>query len=264
MTAVPPSPPPPPQPSQRKWFITFGGPAENYHSAVNRICREASEFEVFDEIIGYTEKDLMSDTSFWGKHQHFIESNTSRGFGCWLWKPYLTKKTLDRMNENDILVYADAGCFMNKEGKPRLLEYFEMLKEPKHEIGNISFQMDHLDELFTKMDIFEQYHATNDPTIVKTGQLVGGIYVLRKCRHTIELIDTWYDGCCQYHLVDDSTGKLPNFPTFHATRNDQSIFSVLRKKYGTISLSDETMMWFPPNGAIVGKTYPIWAIRKKY
>lgn len=260
MTAVP--PPPPSLPSQRKWFITFGGPAENYHSAVKRICREASEFEVFDEIVGYTEKDIMSDTSFWGKHQHFIETNTARGYGCWLWKSYLTKKTLERMNENDILVYADSGCVMNKEGKSRLLEYFEMLNT-NHEIGNISFQMDHLDELFTKMDIFDYYNA-NDPTIVKTGQLVGGIFVLRKCRHTIELIDTWYDGCCQYHLIDDSTSKLPNFPTFHATRNDQSIFSVLRKKYGTISLSDETMMWFLPNGMIVGKNYPIWAIRKRY
>jgi hypothetical protein len=259
MTAVP-SPSPPPSPSQRKWFMTFGGPSENYHSAVKRICREASEFEVFDEIIGYTEKDLMSDTSFWGKHQHFMETNTARGYGCWLWKPYLTKKTLERMNENDLLVYADAGCFMNKDGKARLLEYFEMLNT-NHEIGNISFQMDHLDELFTKMDIFEYYNA-NNPAIVKTGQLVGGVYVLRKCRHTMELIDTWYDGCCQYHLIDDSTGKLPNFPTFHATRNDQSIFSVVRKKYGTIFLSNET--WFDPDWTVSGKNYPIWAIRKRY
>jgi len=48
-------------PKQRKWFITYGGPSENYHSAVKRICNEASGFDVFDEIIGYTEKDLMAD-----------------------------------------------------------------------------------------------------------------------------------------------------------------------------------------------------------
>jgi hypothetical protein len=41
---------------QRKWFMTFGGPTENYHNAVTRICREADEIGVFDRIIGYTEK----------------------------------------------------------------------------------------------------------------------------------------------------------------------------------------------------------------
>ena len=250
-------------PSQRKWFITFGGPSQNYHSAVKRVCNEASGFEVFDEIIGYTEKDLIADASFWGKHQQFIESNAGRGYGCWLWKPYVTKKTLEKMNENDLLVYADAGCFMNKDGKGRLLEYFDMLNT-NTEVGNISFQMVHLEELFTKMDIIDWYGSNDDPSIIKTGQLVGGIFVVRKCRHTTELVDKWYDGCCQYHLIDDSCGRLPNIPTFQATRNDQSIFSVLRKKYGTIYLTDETMMWFSSSPSVTGKNYPIWAIRKKY
>jgi len=250
-------------PKQRKWFITYGGPSENYHSAVKRICNEASGFDVFDEIIGYTEKDLMADASFWLTHHQFIESNANRGYGCWIWKPYLTKQTLDKMNENDILVYADAGCFMNKDGKSRLFEYFDMLNTSV-EIGNVSFQMVHLDELYTKMDILDWYGVNDDLSIIKTGQLVGGIFVLRKCRHTMELIDKWYGGCCQYHLVDDSCGTLPNLPTFHATRNDQSIFSVLRKKYGTISLSDETMMWFLSSSNVTGKGYPIWAIRKRH
>lgn len=251
------------QPTQqhvpRKWFITFGGPTTNYHNAVKRICQEANGFDVFDEIVGYTEQDLMSDESFWGKHQHFIHSNAGRGYGCWLWKPYLTKKTLDRMNDNDILVYADAGCFMNKDGKARLLEYFDILNT-NESIGNISFQMIHLEELFTKMDILDYYDA-KDESIMKTGQIIGGVFILRKCQHTMELIDKWYDGCCQYHLIDGSPGTLPNIPFYDATRNDQSIFSVIRKKYGTIYLPDET--WFGPRWSHDGKNYPIWAIRKR-
>jgi len=164
------------------------------------------------------------------------------------------------MNENDILVYADAGCFMNKGGKSRLFEYFDMLNTSA-EIGNISFQMEHLEESYTKMDILDWYGVNDDPSILKTGQLVGGIFVLRKCRHTVELIDKWYDGCCQYHFIDDSCGRLPNASSFQGARNDQSIFSVLRKKYGTVSLSDET--WFSPNWIVSGRKYPIWAVRKR-
>lgn len=251
-----------PLPQQRKWFITFGSQTNNYHNAVKRICQEAVGFDVFDEIIGYTESDLISDDdddSFWSKHQHFIQSNAGRGYGYWLWKPYLTKKTLDRMNDNDILVYADAGCSMNKDGKARLLEYFDMLNT-NESIGNISFQMVYLEESFTKMDIFEYYNAKDD-SIMKSGQIVGGVFVLRKCQHTMELIDKWYDGCCQYHLIDDSHGTLPNVPSYNVARNDQSIFSVVRKKYGTIMLSDET--WFGPRWNENGKNYPIWAIRKR-
>lgn len=247
------------QQQQRKWFITFGSQTNNYHHAVKRICHEASEFELFDEIIGYTEQDLISDDLFWSKHQQFIHSNAGRGYGYWLWKPYVTKKTLARMNDNDIIVYADAGCFMNKEGKARLLEYFDILNT-NGEIGNISFQMVYLEESFTKMDIFEYYNAKDDG-IIKSGQIVGGVFVLRKCQHTMELIDKWYDGCCQYHLIDDSVGTLPNISSYIVARNDQSIFSVLRKKYGTIYLPDET--WFGPRWNEDGKNYPIWAIRKK-
>lgn len=66
--------------SQQKWFITFGGPSENYHNAVTRICSEARSTNIFNNIIGYTENDLISDTPFWDKHGDFI-SNHKRGMG---------------------------------------------------------------------------------------------------------------------------------------------------------------------------------------
>ena len=59
---------------QRKWFITFGGPTYNYHNAVARICSEANEIGAFDNITGYTEKDLVNDASFWNKTQGFHTS----------------------------------------------------------------------------------------------------------------------------------------------------------------------------------------------
>lgn len=34
-----------------------------------------------------------------------------RGFGLWLWKPYLIKKTALEANENDIIFYCDSGTF---------------------------------------------------------------------------------------------------------------------------------------------------------
>ena len=245
---------------QRKWFITFGGPTENYHAAVARICSEARAINVFDHIIGYTEKYLMQDIAFWNKHKDFILANKDNGYGYWIWKSYLTKKTLEDMSDNDILAYADAGCKINPNGKPRLLEYFDIVNKSK--FANLSIQMEYLEKIFTKMDIIQYYHA-NQHDVVETGQLVGGIYILRKCQHTIDLIDRWYEGTCNYHLLDDSPSSIPNHASFHGPRNDQSLFSVIRKKLGTeMTETDETH--FAPNWNERGNRYPFWAIRMRY
>lgn len=246
-------------PSQRKWFITFGGPSHDYHNAVTRICREANEIGAFDHIIGYTEKDLMNDAAFWDKHAGFILAN-KRGYGYWTWKSYLTKKMLEKMNENDILVYADAGCKINPHGKPRLLEYFDIVNKSK--FANFSFQMEHLEKTWTKMDIIDYYDA-NQSNIVETGQLISGVYILRKCQHTTDLIDRWYEATCNYHLSDDSPSYIPNDASFSENRHDQSLFSVVRKKYGSdMSEFDET--WFSPNWQTSGVNYPFWAVRMRY
>ena len=112
---------------QKNTFITFGGPTNNYHQAVQRICNEASQFGCFDLIKGYTDIDLIKDhTEFWNTHKSFIELST-RGYGYWIWKPYLIKKQLESMNDNDILIYCDAGCTINKDGIGRFHEYIDIL-----------------------------------------------------------------------------------------------------------------------------------------
>lgn len=245
--------------AQQKWFITFGGPTEDYHSAVTRICREANEIGAFHHIIGYIEKDLMNDEAFWNKHKDFIVAN-KRGYGYWIWKSYLTKKTLEKMTDNDILVYADAGCKINPNGKPRLLEYFDIVNQSK--FANFSFQMEHLEKSWTKMDIIRYYDA-NQTNIVETGQLIGTVYIVRKNQHTIDLIDRWYEGICNYHLLDDSPSSTPNDASFSENRHDQSIFSVVRKKYGT-EMTDFDETYFDTDWYGAGIKYPFWATRLKY
>lgn len=248
-----------PFPSQRKWFITFGGPTREYHNAVKRICSEATAINVFDHIIGYTDADLVNDIAFWNKHADFILAN-KRGYGYWLWKSYLTKKTLEGMNENDILVYADAGCQINPNGTKRLHEYFDIVN--RSERANLSFQMEHLEKTWTKTDIFDYYDA-KQPEIAETGQLIGGIFVLRKCQHTTHLINRWHEGCCTYNLINDSSSQSQNDPSFNENRHDQSLFSVIRKKLGT-EMTDFDETWFSPNWKTAGANYPLWATRLRY
>ncbi len=81
---------------------------------------------LFNKIYSFTEQDLINDSDFWNKHKDFILKN-KRGYGYWVWKPYLISKILKEINDNDILLYLDAGCELNVNGK----DYFINTLIPK-------------------------------------------------------------------------------------------------------------------------------------
>ena len=239
---------------QHKTFITFGGPTCNFHNNVNRICEEAKYMDVFDEITGFTECDLQNDKLFWEKHNEFIENN-KRGYGYWIWKSYLIKKKISELNENDILIFCDAGCEININGKQRLLEYIDMLNYNKENYGIITFQLEYKEYQFTKKSVFDtlQFNDTN------VFQNISGIIIIKKNNHSINIINEWYKYCENYNLINDIIQVEDS--NFIENRHDQSILSVLSNKYGSIKILDET--YFSQNWEIDGFHYPFWAKRLK-
>ena len=245
-------------------FITFGGPTPNFHKRVNEICIQASLIpSFFTEIKGFTDKDLKNDTYFWKKHGQFINSNL-RGYGYWLWKPYLIKKMMDLMNDNDIIIYADAGCHLNlnKLSIQRLTEYISMIDNSP--LGIISFQMQHLPEYkYTKLQTINEIldlPSSIKNSIIEGGQCMASVIILRKTQHTIDLINKWLSYSETYNLINDTKSYVEHF-NFIDHRHDQSIYSLLVKKYGTILINDET--YFEPNWNKGGKNYPFWVIRNR-
>ena len=222
-------------------FLSFAAGSAGYHNTLRRICYEASTFELFDKITGKTEAFLKADPVFWAQHSQHIETN-HRGYGYWVWKPYIVKSYMEsEMADGDILVYADAGCTMNIHGRPRLLDYIEMVRT--HESGILSFQMNGLlEQQWTKMDLIRFLGA--EP-LMATGQVMACIWLIRKCPQTIALIERWYDTCCQYHLINDSPSITLNHPTFVEHRHDQSVWSILVKQAGSAFIHDET--FFAPD-----------------
>jgi len=155
------------------------------------------------------------------------------------------------MENNDILVYADAGCSLNKNGNKRLLEYFNIVNNSC--LGILSFELDTIEKSYTKMDIFNELNVYE---LMNTKQLNATAFIIKKCERTVNLVKEWYKLCSNYHLISDELSKIPNAPEFKDHRHDQSIFSLLRKKRGTEILRDET--YFYPDWEISGKNYPIW------
>ena len=135
-----------------KAFFTFGGPTMNYKIRVKELCAQAQKLKFFDRIFCYTEEDLHKDISFWSQHGESIQRNHDHGYGFWIWKPYMIGKILESLQYDDVLVYMDAGCMFNPNGKNRLQDYLNILRS--NDKGLISFQLTHKEAKFTKSALF--------------------------------------------------------------------------------------------------------------
>ena len=100
-------------------FITFAT-HDNYLQAGERLTKQATNLKIFDNIKLHTLDNLKNDIIFWNQHKDFIENNI-KGYGYWLWKPYLIKKEMDLLNDNDILLYLDSGCEIDILDKDNLV-----------------------------------------------------------------------------------------------------------------------------------------------
>ena len=54
----------------------------------------------------------------------------------------------------------------------------------------------------------------------------------------MDFVDEWLRFAAQSSLIDDSPSKAPNYPGFREHRHDQSIFSLLSKKYDIEAFRD--------------------------
>ena len=75
----------------------------NYKNAIDSLVKSANGF--FDHIHVFSPDHI--DVAFMEKNTKILSQ--SRGAGFWLWKPYFINQTLQKVKENDIVFYVDAG-----------------------------------------------------------------------------------------------------------------------------------------------------------
>jgi len=211
-------------------IISFaGGPnRDQYIAAGMRLMKQARETGLFNQNMLYTDEYLKNDKEFWSKHGDFINKN-ARGFGYYIWKPYLIKKTMAQLNDGDKLMWLDCGCEIGLKKKEALSAYLKYV-ETDYIIGS----KNGIEREWTKVDLIvklDMMHAK----YLENFQRQGGAVLMLVCDKTRVLIDEWYDLCCNYHLLDDSPDDHERLGGFKEHRHDQSIFSLVSKKHNLFS-----------------------------
>lgn len=223
-----------------------------YLSAIERIKKETEPFG-FDERHFFTEKDLPEDF-----FRGFSPKLYRRGYGYWIWKPYLVNEVLKQLDEGDILVYSDCGNRWIDESKARFQDYCSMLEADK---PIVAFQQQHLEKDWTKGDVFQFICSKSWKKYAVTLQLWAGAFLMMKTIKTVDMVEQWTDIATNHRdLITDKKSKTPNMGTFQECRHDQSVFSLLVKQIPHTEISWNEVDDLDGKWETYGK-YPIQARR---
>lgn len=220
------------------YFISFAD--SRMQNSLNRIKQQAKDINCYDYISVYTEKDLKDDFINYFDDKLIFGS---RGFGYWCWKPQIILQELNKMNDGDILHYSDVGCHINKNGREKLLEYFDIVNNNKI----LAFQGKSLDGehyfleyQWAKGDVLDYFNVRYNKEIVETSQICATTMFIKKCDETINIITEWLNSYYNnFSLSDYNPSISPNLNGFIENRS-QSIFSIICKLNDIKSL----LSWF--------------------
>jgi hypothetical protein len=247
--------------SPRIGLVTFGGGHRRIRAAARRVGRQGRRSGRFTTIQVFTDKTLKrKHKDFWRQHSEFLAPSV-RGFGYWIWKPYVINFALkSSINEVDYVFYIDGGCEINHvpASQDRWNDYLDLLAS---DTGRLVMQQTYVEEQWQKMDAVVALELSSED--LKSGQMQAGVVAFRVNDDNIAFTQKWLDLCVtdDYHLVDDSPSRLENIPSFIEHRHDQSVLSALIKQNGAAVIPAETN--WAPDWKVAGETFPVWTTGNK-
>ena len=191
-----------------------------YRSVCNYSALCAKRYGRFDKVVVY-DVDTMIDESYRQHHTDIL--STKRGAGLWLWKVYFIEKALrEECREGDVLFYADAASFFFRSVKP-------IVQKMQGDV--FACNVPYVEEEFTKHETIELM-GLNEERFTKTRQFHASFMAFKKTPFSVGFIEKWKKCCEDVRLISSDSYVGQQIPNFIAHRNDQSIFSLLCKKYG--------------------------------
>ena len=148
-------------------------------------------------------------------------------------------------------MYADAASHFIHSAKPLL----ELPITFNQDI--IPFELEQLESEWTKRDAYH-FMATDPQGFEKSRQFLASFIVIRKSPGSVNFIKQYLKYCCNPNILTDLENicGLENYPGFRGHRHDQSVFSLLCKKYGLEGFRDPSQWGNSQASRFSNSNYP--------
>ncbi len=201
-----------------------------FFSSQKKNSQSAIKIGGFDESINFKYEDI--DEEFVLKNNHILSK--PRGVGYWIWKPYIIFKMLEKIDDGDVLFYTDSGCLFKKSVE-------SLIKQLSNEHGMLLFELDSNFEnkKVTKRDCFYYMNLDYEPYLSHI-QILASFVLMTKNDFSKKFVKEWLDYSQDYRIITDSQNECgyPNYQEFIDHRHDQSILSLLARKYNVKTIPD--------------------------
>lgn len=171
-----------------------------------------------DNVISYGRKDI--DENFYLTNKEILDAE--RGAGYWLWKPYIINKTIQKLNEGDILIYSDAGIRLINDPKAVIQQMNE---------GMFFFSNGWPHVEWCKAHTIIEMLQTLPESIKDRKQVQASVIFFEVNKSSRDFVKEWLLWCQMPGYIDDSPSITDNYPTFAEHRHDQAILTNLVIKY---------------------------------
>eukprot|EP00392_Amoebophrya_sp_AT5.2_P003352 g3357.t1 len=155
--------------------------------------------------------------------------------GYYVWKPEVILKMLrEKMGWGDVLVYTDAGISFLTDVRPLIARYLRGA-----DVAATQTPMMEAD--FTKRDAFILTNL-DYATVAEMSQIASGVILVRKTPLSLLIMEEWLRYAEDERILTEEPNVLgfPNYPAFKNHNDDQSVFSLVFKKYGQVSFPQST------------------------
>lgn len=168
----------------------------------------------------YTERDVVD----WLRElPQDVHENPKRGYYYWAWKPWIILDTMRLMPLNSIILYLDAGMYLND--KQLVLETIEQA----YQSGYVVYDLTHTNRLFCKP---ECYYLLNESDLAKP-MTDASILFLKNTIENQHVVEKWMELCKMDYMISDKSNPDFNLPSnFDAQnyiehRHDQLLLSTV-------------------------------------
>jgi len=210
-----------------KILINYGNNIFKKSQQLN--SKTAKNIGLFDKVISYHPEDI--DDEFYQKNKKILD--VDKGNGYWLWKAYFMQKTIKDLTEGDYLFYCDSGSYFINNINPII----ELCEKENQDI--IPFNVGAIEKYWTKRETLISMNC-DSPEFTDTEQRLGGFVLFKKSETSVKFINEYLNLSQKFDLISDQTNSSipPNNEGFKDHRHDQSIFSLLTKKYKLTAFRD--------------------------